>query len=101
MKETTRQAAVETVNKHDFLFLIAGTRNEDGTFNTQRIIEGKTGDLAIPLAMALKDTPSLEKCVCIIRFQEKIPEMLHELADVLSKDFGNKQNEKKGGNENE
>ena len=42
MKETTRQAAIEAVNKHDFLFLIAGTRNKDGSFNTQRIIEGKT-----------------------------------------------------------
>ncbi len=101
MKETTRQAAIEAVNKHDFLFLIAGTQNEDEKYDTKRIIEGKTGDLAIPLAMAFKDIPSLEKCVCKIRLQEEIPEMLHELANVLLKDFGNKQNEKKGGNENE
>ena len=99
MEKTTRQAAVEAVNKHDFLFLIAGTRNEDGTYDTQRIIEGKTRDLAVPLAMALKDTPSIEKCVCKIRVQEKIPEMLHELADVLSQDF--KQNEKKGKSKND
>lgn len=99
MQETTRQAAIEAVNKHDFLFLIAGTRSEDGTYDTQRIIEGKTGDLAVPLAMAFKDTPSLEKCVCKIRVQEKIPEMLHELAEVLSQDF--KQNKKKGKNKND
>lgn len=73
MQETTRQTAVEAVNKHDFLFLIAGTRNEDGTYETQRIIEGKTCDLALPLAMALKDAPSIEKCVCKIRVQEKSP----------------------------
>lgn len=99
MKETTRQAAIEAVNKHDFLFLIAGTRNEDGTYETQRIIEGKTGDLAVPLAMALKDEQSIEKGVFKIRVQEKIPEMLHELAEVLSLDF--KQNKKKGKNEND
>ena len=99
MKGTTRQAAIEAVNKHDFLFLIAGTRNEDGTYETQRIIEGKTGDLAVPLAMALKDEQSIEKCVFKIRVQEKIPEMLHELAEVLSLDF--KQNKKKGKNEND
>ena len=101
MNEETKQAAIDAINKHDFLFLIAGTQNEDGSYDTQRIIKGKTGDLAVPLAMALKDTPSLEKCVCKIRVQETIPEMLHELAEVLSKDFGNKQNEKKGENENE
>ena len=99
MQETTRQTAVEAVNKHDFLFLIAGMRNEDGTYETQRIIEGKTCDLALPLAMALKDAPSIEKCVCKIRVQEKIPEMLHELADVLSQDF--KQNKKKGKSKND
>lgn len=101
MNEETKQAAIDAINKHDFLFLIAGTQNEDGSYDTQRIIKGKTGDLAVLLAMALKDTPSLEKCVCKIRVQETIPEMLHELAEVLSKDFGNKQNEKKGGNEND
>lgn len=99
MKETTRQAAIEAVNKHDFLFLIAGTRNEDGTYETQRIIEGKTGDLAVPLAMALKDEQSIEKCVFKIRVQEKIPKMLHELAEVLSQEFN--QNKKKGKNKND
>ena len=38
-------------------------------------------------------------CVFKIRVQEKIPEMLHELAEVLSLDF--KQNKKKGKNEND
>lgn len=99
MNEETKQAAIDAINKHDFLFLIAGTQNEDGSYDTQRIIKGKTGDLAVPLAMALKDTPSLEKCVCKIRVQETIPEMLHELAEVLSLDF--KQNKKKGKNEND
>ena len=96
MQETTRQTAVEAVNKHDFLFLVAGTKNEDGTYEVQRIVEGKNSDLAVPLAMALKDTPSLEKCVCKIRIQEKIPEMLHELAEVLSQDT-----QKKGKNKND
>lgn len=99
MKETTRQAAIEAVNKHDFLFLIAGTRNKDGSFSTQRIIEGKTCDLAIPLAMALKDEQGIEKCVCKIRVQEKIPKMLHELAEVLSQEFN--QNKKKGKSKND
>ena len=55
--------------------------------------------MAVPLAMALKDEQSIEKCVFKIRVQEKIPEMLHELAEVLSLDF--KQNKKKGKNEND
>lgn len=84
MNEETKQAAVDAINTHDFLFLIAGTQNEDGSYDTQRVIDGKISELAFPIAEALKENPSLEKCVCKIRVQEKIPEMLHELAEVLS-----------------
>ncbi len=103
MQETTRQTAVEAVNKHDFLFLIAGTRGEDGSYDTRRIIEGKIGELAIPLADALKDNSSLENYVLKIRMQEKIPEILHGLADALSEGLveKNSKQKEKGETENE
>lgn len=104
MNEETKQAAIDAINTNEFLFLIAGTQNEDGSYDTQRVIDGEISELAFPIAEALKENPSLEKCVVKIRLQEEIPEILHELADAFAQDLGkknSKQDKENGETENE
>lgn len=104
MNEEIKQAAIDAINANEFLFLIAGTQNEDGSYDTQRVIEGKISELAFPIAEALKDNPNLANYIAKIQIGADLSKTLRKLARVFSNDSSirkGKSKNKKGKNKHD